>query len=97
MNDALRFLGLLNKAGILRFGGNLPQSLGKASLLVLAMDASDNTKKAYRKEGLDVLEIFTKEELGQALGFEELAAVLVMSKKAAKSLLAKAQKKGESA
>lgn len=96
MNEALQFLGLLNRGGALRFGGNLEASLNKAALLVLAKDASENTKKAYVKQGLPVLEAFSKEELGRALGFEEISAVAVLNRKAAKALLEKAEKKGES-
>ena len=89
MKQALSFLGILNKAGKLRFGMGIEKNLARCDACVLAFDASPNTKKALLSAlnpNAILLEGVSKEELGKSLGYDELSAVAVMDKKASKAL-----------
>ena len=77
----LRFIGLAMKAGKLMLGdGRAVESIrsGKAKLVLISKDASDNTKKKYRNmceyRNLKLLDI---NEFGQCIGrdFAVVAAV----------------------
>ena len=76
MSDPLTLLGLARKAGRIVPGSDAAgQCLrqGKASLLLLVSDASDNTARRARRRaeetGTELLFLpYTKEELGRALG-----------------------------
>ncbi len=87
-NNALSFLGLLNKAGKTVFGEALFSQGKKIACIVLAFDASDTSKKrllSFGKEKM-ILEGVSKEELGHYLGYEEISAVGILDKKAALAL-----------
>ena len=81
----LKFLGLMRRANALHAGENNTGEAvraGKAKLLLLASDASDNARK--RAEGFVggrsclLLPVpFTKEELGAALGYGPCAMAAV--------------------
>ena len=75
-------LGLSKRAGMLAAGEAKAENAvrqGEAQLLVLAIDASDNTKKKFHNSalyyGVPIIEIGTKEELGHAIG-EEYRAII---------------------
>ncbi len=61
------------------------------SLVILAGDASDNTKKRFNDKakyrGVPVMEISDKQSLGRSIGKDYRSVIGVMDKKAAKSLL----------
>ena len=81
----LRFIGLAMKAGKLMLGDvRAVESIrsGKAKLVLISKDASDNTKKKYRNmceyRNLKLLDIFSdRNEFGQCIGrdFAVVAAV----------------------
>ncbi|MBQ3404688.1 MAG: ribosomal L7Ae/L30e/S12e/Gadd45 family protein [Oscillospiraceae bacterium] len=76
MADSLRLIGLARRAGFLEYGEETVGAsarAGKAKVILIASDASNNTKargRNFARYGdIPVLEIpFTKEELGAALG-----------------------------
>lgn len=92
MNKFLNFLGLTRKSGSLAAGGYLAETAlkrGKVSLLLLAEDASEGTKKKFRDMArhfnVDLLEVSTMDELGSAIGKGQTSVIGVtdpgMSKK----------------
>ena len=95
MKKELSFLGLLNRGGKIVFGPGLEHSLGKANLLLIASDASSPSKMQDKAvaAGIVTISTYTKAELGQALGYEELSFVAIRGKKECKAFLSKA--KGE--
>lgn len=64
---------------------------GKAWLTVVAQDAGPNTKKKYRDKcrsyNVPIVEGFSKEELGKALGKIERAVVVIVNKGFAERIL----------
>ncbi len=89
---ALGFLGLLNRGGALLIGDALRLGIKKASLIVLAEDAKDATKRFYEEKAsfraIPILWMESKEELGHAIGYDEVAAIGVKDQKAARKLAA---------
>lgn len=86
MNKILGILGLAKRAGALAVGTNSVLEAvrkGKALLVLIASDVSDNTKKQlhdkanYRKVPAEMLP-FDMTELGKAIGKEYAAAVAVL-------------------
>lgn len=65
----------------------------KASIIVVATDASDNTKKEFSDSGkfynVPVYFFGTKEELGHAIGCMERASIAVLDEGLAKSIASK--------
>lgn len=97
MNSSAKgMLGILNRAGLVAFGYDCLAKMKKASLVLLASDASDNTvskiASAAKSAGVRVIQIESKAELGQPLGYPELSAVAILSQKGAKSFREKLQK-----
>ena len=96
MDADLSFLGLLNRGGKLRIGEDALRSRHPA-LLLLASDASANSRKKYldfaASRKVRVCENHTKIELGSAIGYEELSCILLEDQKAAKAYLAKLSQK----
>lgn len=66
---------------------------GRASLVVVATDASDNTRKSFNDScsfyQVPIVFYGTKDELGHALGKEERASAAVTDPGLAKSILTK--------
>lgn len=89
---ALRFLGILNRGNATLIGASLLHAK-KLSLVLLASDCSENTAKEIRaaasRFSCPILEGASKEELGKALGYEDLSGVGVILPKAAKALIEK--------
>ena len=93
MNERLHgFLGILNRGGSLLIGDDLRLHLKKADLLLLANDAKEGTRKAYEDKAISShLPLFyagKKEELGHAIGYDEISAIGVKGKKAAMKIAA---------
>ena len=82
MNKFFSLLGLCKRAGKL--------VAGEAFLLILAQDASKNTKKKFTNSAvyyeLPLAEIGTKEELGRAIGAEMRSIIAITEKGFAKKL-----------
>ena len=84
-NDkVLSLLGLAKKAGKLKGGEYCVETevkKGRAKLVIVAEDASDNTKKSYTDmcsfEKVPVIFYGNKETIGKCIGCEERAAVVL--------------------
>ncbi len=84
MNKVLSLLGLACRAGAVLSGEFSVENAvkkGKAKLCILAVDASDNTRKLFHDKcssyNVPIIETGTKEELGKAIGKEYRASVAV--------------------
>jgi len=84
-NKALSYLGLAMRAGKLAIGeeGVLKAvRSGQARLVVMAEDASDNTRKKFQDKcqhyGVTLAECFGRYELGAAIGKEARVLVAVV-------------------
>lgn len=96
MDNALRMVGIATKAGRTVSGEFMTENAvrsGKAALVILAGDASDNTKKKFRNmcEFYDVpIRIYsTKDELGHAMGKEFRASMAVTDEGLAQTIMKK--------
>ena len=84
-NDkVLSLLGLAKKAGKLKGGEYCVETevkKGRAKLVIVAEDASDNTKKSYTDmcsfKKVPVIFYGNKESIGKCIGCEERAAVVL--------------------
>ncbi|SMC21691.1 Ribosomal protein L7Ae [Clostridium acidisoli DSM 12555] len=90
----LKFLGLTKRAGKLKEGYNKCEEtlkLGYVKLIIMSLDASLNTKDKFntycKRYGTCMIEDFSKEELGKALGREEINLVCVTDDRMSKKLL----------
>ncbi|MDF2699495.1 MAG: ribosomal protein L7ae [Haloplasmataceae bacterium] len=99
MNDWLNLLGLANKAGkILTGEDNILNNVrnNKAKLVIVATDASDNTKKQYRDKcsfyNVAYVETGTIKEISSAINKINRVAVGVCDDGFKKGLLAKITK-----
>ena len=93
LNKMLSFLGLTRKSGNLVLGYNKNEEAvktGKISLMIISKEASENTKDKFKsyseKYHVPLIEDFTPDELGYALGLEGIAVVGVTKKSMAKKL-----------
>ena len=84
-DKVLSLIGLAMKAGRCASGEMMTESetkSGRARLVIIASDASENTKKKFRNSAafyqVPIIETGTKAELGRAVG-EEVRAVLVVT------------------
>ncbi|MGM9814328.1 MAG: hypothetical protein ACI32C_05525 [Candidatus Enteromonas sp.] len=92
MNEnALRFLGLLNRGGKLLIGDPIEHHLKKGYALILA--GSSQTVERLRakgeRAGCLILEAPSKEILGGAIGFTMISAILVKDVSASQALAKK--------
>ena len=97
MHNQLRFLGLLNRGGKLTFGPGVEDHIDRYDLLIVASDSS-RAQKAKEKAirlNIPVVSCFSKEEIGEPLGYDELSLVGIRGKKEAKAFLAKGDKHEE--
>lgn len=93
-NDrVLSLLGLCQKAGRVKSGEFATEESVKsykAYLVIVAKDASDNTKKKFRDMcsfyEVPIFEYATKEELGRALGKEMRSSLAVIDEGFSKTL-----------
>lgn len=103
MNKFFSLLGLCKRAGRLAAGELAAEQAirrGKAYFLILAEDASPNTKKKFTDSavfyGLPLAEIGTKETLGKAIGAELRAILAITDEGFAKRLQELAERSIES-
>ncbi|WFD11720.1 L7Ae/L30e/S12e/Gadd45 family ribosomal protein [Tepidibacter hydrothermalis] len=92
-NKILSLLGIILRSGNLVSGDDTTLSdlkKGKIKLIIIANDASENTKKLFRdkSEYRDVPYIidFTKEELGKSIGKSSRAVIGIKSEQFAKKI-----------
>lgn len=83
-DKALSSLGMAMRAGKLITGDETVLKAvraGKAHLVIIAGDASDNTKKKFRDKcgtyGIQLAEAFDREQLGKAIGKPERVVLAV--------------------
>ena len=88
------FLGIAAKAGAVVSGEfSVEQALkkGRACLVIIAQDASDNTKKHFKDmcayRNVPVLLMCSKQALGKSLGKQERASVGILVKGFADKLI----------
>ncbi|MCI9070128.1 ribosomal L7Ae/L30e/S12e/Gadd45 family protein [Clostridium sp.] len=94
MNKFFNFLGLAKRSG------NLIEGYSKCDeqrnrrnffLVILSNDASNSTKKKFRnhcaEKKIPLIEDFSKEELGNPIGREELKVLAVVDKNMAEKLI----------
>lgn len=103
MRKFYSLLGLCKRSGNVAAGETAAEQAvrkEKAALLVLAEDASANTKKKFRNSaayyGIPLVETGRKEELGRAIGAEQRSILAVTEEGFARKLeaLAEGQIKG---
>ena len=94
MNKSLNMIGLCMKAGKIKAGEfSVEQSVkaGESYLVIIAEDASDNTKKKFTNmcnyRELPFVIAYSKEELGRAIGKEMRATVSVNDENFAQSII----------
>lgn len=83
-NKALSALGMAMRAGKLATGDEIVLKAvraGKAKLVIIAGDASDNTKKKFRDKcasyQVKLVEAYDRESLGRAIGKPERVVLAV--------------------
>lgn len=93
-NKALSYIGLATRAGKTasgEFSTEKSVKSGKAFLVVVAEDASDNTRKKFRNScmfyNVPFCILGTKEELGASTGKELRASLAVLDEGLAKAIL----------
>ena len=84
MNKCLSFLGLCMRAGKAAAGETAAYNAikkGKANLIIVSEDASDNTKKKFRNSAeyhkVNIIFFGEKMELGHCLGKKEISVLAV--------------------
>ncbi|MBQ6820483.1 MAG: ribosomal L7Ae/L30e/S12e/Gadd45 family protein [Clostridium sp.] len=95
MNKFFNFLGLAKRAG------NLIEGYSKCDeernrknifLFIISNDASNSTKKKFKNhciaKNISFIENFSKEELGSAIGREEVKVIAILNKNMANKLYA---------
>ena len=99
-DNVLQMLGLATKAGKLGCGEFVTEKSikeGKACLVIVATDASENTKKLFRNKckfyGVPYAEYAIKEQLGTAVGKEDRASVVLLDEGFAKAVIEKLELK----
>lgn len=92
----LSFIGLLTKAGNVgsgEFSTEKAIKSGKAYLVIIAKDASENTKKKFKNMcsfyRVPIRCFGEKETLGKGIGKEFRASLVILEENMAKSLLEK--------
>lgn len=92
-NKVLSYLGLATKAGKLVSGEFMTEKAvkeGKAQLVIVADDSSDNTKKMFRNMcdfyKVSLYFLGNKEELGHSIGKQFRASVAVLDTGLAKAI-----------
>ena len=97
MNDEKRMLGLVSlaqRSGRIASGEFMTEKAvkdGRASLVIIAADASDNTKKKFHNMctfyQVPVIRLSEKETLGHSIGRSERSSLAVMDEGFAKAIL----------
>lgn len=87
MDNILKSLGLAYKGKRIIIGDEIIPLLKKhqVKLIMLASDASENTKKRYKDKSLfyktEIIECFSKIEFGSALGKHYVAVIGILDSK----------------
>ncbi|MCH5180229.1 MAG: ribosomal L7Ae/L30e/S12e/Gadd45 family protein [Erysipelotrichales bacterium] len=87
MINILQTLGLAYKAKRILIGEDIITSLKtkKVVLIILTSDVSDNTRKRFHDKAkfydVDIIESFTKSDLGEALGKGYVSAIGILDNK----------------
>lgn len=96
-NKALSLLSLAMKAGKVVSGEFMTEKeikSGKAKLVIVASDASENTKKMFRNMSeyrhVEMIEFGDKESLGRAIGKEMRASLAIIDEGFAKNIMKQA-------
>lgn len=96
MNKVYSTLGLCMKAGLLASGEFMVEKTIKdetAKLVIIACDASDNTKKKFGNmceyRNIELIEFGDKQALGKALGKEVRASLSILDSSFAKNIKSK--------
>ena len=96
MDNALRMVGIATKAGRVASGEFMTENAvksGKAALVIVAGDASANTKKKFNNMcgfyKVPIRAYSTKEELGRAIGKEFRASMAVTDEGLAQAIMKK--------
>lgn len=91
-NNILGFIGILFKANKALIGEEARLSQ-KGKLAFLAFDASERSKKEIynlaAKNDISIIEDYSKVELGNALGYDEVTYLLIVDKKASLAIIEK--------
>ncbi|MBC7959600.1 MAG: ribosomal L7Ae/L30e/S12e/Gadd45 family protein [Vallitaleaceae bacterium] len=100
MNKLFSFLGLTMKAGKLVAGESMVEKgliAGTICLVIVATDASDNTKKKFNNmctyRNIELIEFSDKYSLGKALGKEIRATIGILDENFAKNIKSKIEEK----
>ena len=98
-DKVLSLIGLAMKAGKCASGETMTESetkAGKAFLVIVARDASDNTKKKFRDMctyyQVPLYVIGSKEELGKAIGKEYRASLALTDENFSRAVIKKIEK-----
>lgn len=93
MNKIFSFLGLAKRSGNLVSGDDttlMELKKNKIKLIILATDASENTKKTFKDKSsfrnVKCIEFGTKEELGRSIGKSNRAVVGIKDESFAKRI-----------
>ncbi len=93
-DKALQMLGMAQRAGAVASGGFMTETSvkeGKAFLVVIAEDASDNTKKDFKNMcdyyNVPIRFYKTRDELGHCIGKEFRASLAVTNEGLADSII----------
>ena len=94
MNKFFNFLGLAKRSGNLVEGDSKcdeQRNKVKFHLVILSDDASNSTRKKFKnhcaEKGIELIEDFSKEELGFAIGREEVKILAITDKNMAEKLM----------
>jgi ribosomal protein L7Ae-like RNA K-turn-binding protein len=92
-HELLGFLGLLYVGKKALIGEELTSRLGKVKLLIKASDATSNQALGLKRKAINAhipfVESFTKDELGAALGHNDVTYIGIIDEKAAGAYLKK--------
>ena len=83
MNKAERLIGLATGAGKVITGLELCEKAvksGKAKLIILTNETSDNSKKVFMNSGIDIIYLESKEILGKCTGKEARSVAVITDK-----------------
>lgn len=94
MNRFFNFLGLIKRSGNLIEGySKCDEQRNKVDfyLMIISLDASKSTQKKFRNhcviKQIPLIEKFSKEELGNPIGREEVKVLAITDKNMAKKLI----------
>ena len=94
MTKFLSFLGIVRKSGNLEVGYNKCEEAIKKnqiSLLVVSLDASDNTLKKFKnyalKYNVRMIHDFKEDILGRSLGYDNIKVVGIKNRKMSRNLV----------